>query len=56
MDKDRIVGSAKQAAGALKQATGHVLGDAKLEADGKVEVAVGKLQNAKGGLKDSLKR
>ena len=35
MDKDRIAGSAQQIKGAVKQVAGKVLGDAKLEADGK---------------------
>ncbi len=55
MDKDRIEGSAKQAAGKIKEVTGKILGDAKLETDGQIETAKGKLQNAKGGLKDALK-
>ena len=55
MNKDRIEGSVKQAAGNIKAAAGKVLGDAKLEADGNVEVTEGKLQNVKGGLKDALK-
>ena len=56
MNKDRIVGTAKQAAGTVKQEVGHIVGDAKLETDGKIEVAAGKVQNAVGGLKDALKR
>jgi len=51
MDKDRIVGSAKELKGAVKQALGKALGDAKLEAD-KIE---GTIQNAVGGIKDTLK-
>ena len=35
MDKDRIAGSAKEIKGAVKQAAGKVVGDAKLEADQK---------------------
>lgn len=56
MNKDRIIGAAKQVAGAVKEGAGHAIGDAKLETDGKIETAIGKLQNAKGGLKDALKR
>ena len=37
MDRDRIKGSAEQAKGAVKEAAGRVLGDKKLEADGKAE-------------------
>ena len=31
MDKDRVAGSAKQVKGAVKQAVGKAVGDAKLE-------------------------
>jgi uncharacterized protein YjbJ (UPF0337 family) len=55
MDKDRIKGSAKQAKGALKEAIGKVTGDAKLEAEGKRDKVSGKIQNAVGGLKDTLR-
>ncbi|HZR03889.1 MAG TPA: CsbD family protein [Burkholderiales bacterium] len=55
MDKDRIAGSAKQVKGALKQAAGKVVGDAKLESEGQVDKVEGKIQNAVGSLKDTLK-
>ena len=55
MDKDRIAGAAKQAKGAIKEAAGKVLGDEKLVAEGKSDKVVGKIQNAIGGLKDTLK-
>jgi uncharacterized protein YjbJ (UPF0337 family) len=56
MDKDRIAGAAKQAKGAIKEAAGKALGDAKLVADGKGDRVEGKIQNAIGGLKDALKK
>jgi uncharacterized protein YjbJ (UPF0337 family) len=56
MDKDRIVGAAKQAKGVLKEAAGKVVGDAKLRADGKADQAEGKVQNAVGGLKDAIRK
>jgi uncharacterized protein YjbJ (UPF0337 family) len=55
MDKDRIKGSAQQAKGAVKEVAGKITGDAKLEAEGKGEKVAGKVQNAVGGLKDSLR-
>jgi uncharacterized protein YjbJ (UPF0337 family) len=55
MDKDRIEGSAKQAKGAIKEVAGKVAGDAKLETEGKSDKAAGKVQNAVGGLKDTLR-
>ena len=54
VDKDRIAGSAKQLKGTLKEVAGKVMGDAKLEAEGKADKAKGKVQNAVGGLKDTL--
>jgi uncharacterized protein YjbJ (UPF0337 family) len=55
MDKDRVVGSAKEIKGAVKQVVGKAIGDAKLESDGKADKIEGKIQNAVGGLKDTLK-
>ncbi len=55
MDKDRVVGSAKEIKGAVKQVVGKAVGDAKLETEGKVDKIEGKVQNAIGGLKDTLK-
>jgi uncharacterized protein YjbJ (UPF0337 family) len=55
MDKDRIKGSAQQVKGAAKAVAGKITGDAKLEAEGKSDKVAGKVQNAVGGLKDSLR-
>jgi uncharacterized protein YjbJ (UPF0337 family) len=55
VDRNRIEGSAKQAKGTVKQVVGKVLGDAKLEAEGKTDKIEGKVQNAVGSLKDTLK-
>jgi uncharacterized protein YjbJ (UPF0337 family) len=55
MDKDRIVGSAKEIKGKVKQTVGKAVGDAKLESEGNAENLEGKVQNAIGGLKDTLK-
>jgi uncharacterized protein YjbJ (UPF0337 family) len=55
MDKDRIKGSAAQAKGAVKEAAGKILGDKKLETEGKTHKAAGKVQNAIGGLKDVVR-
>jgi len=56
MNRDRIVGTAKQAKGAIKKAAGKAVGDAKLVAEGKSDKAEGKVQNAVGGAKDALKK
>jgi uncharacterized protein YjbJ (UPF0337 family) len=55
MDKNRIVGSGKQIKGSIKEAVGKVVGDAKLQTDGKADKAEGKAQNAVGGFKDRLR-
>jgi uncharacterized protein YjbJ (UPF0337 family) len=55
MDKDRIVGSAKVVKGKVKEAVGKAVGDAKLETQGKADKIEGKVQNAVGGIKDTLK-
>ena len=55
MDKDRVVGSAKQVKGAVKQVVGKAVGDTKLESEGNADKITGKVQNAIGGLKDTLK-
>jgi uncharacterized protein YjbJ (UPF0337 family) len=55
MDKDRVVGSAKEIKGAIKQMAGKTVGDAKLESEGRADTIEGKIQNAIGGLKDTLK-
>ena len=56
MNKDRIEGAAKQVVGNLKEATGKILGDAKLQSEGKAEQVEGKIQNAIGGVVDVLKK
>jgi uncharacterized protein YjbJ (UPF0337 family) len=56
MNKDRIVGAAKQAKGAVKEATGKVIGDANLEVEGRADKAEGKIQSAIGDAKDALKK
>ena len=55
MDKDRVIGSAKQVKGAVKQAVGKAIGDAKLESEGNADKVEGKVQNTIGGIKDTLK-
>jgi uncharacterized protein YjbJ (UPF0337 family) len=55
MDKDRVVGSAKQVKGAVKQTVGKAIGDAKLESEGKADKIEGKVQKTIGGIKDTLK-
>lgn len=39
----------------MKEIVGKVTGDAKLESEGKADKIAGKVQNAIGGLKDTLR-
>ncbi len=55
VDKNRIMGSAKAAKGAIKQVIGKVVGAAKLEAEDTADKAEGKVQNVVGRLKDALR-
>ena len=55
VDRDRIAGSAEQAKGSLKEGVGNVLGDTKLQAEGRADQAEGKAQNTMGGIKDTLR-
>jgi uncharacterized protein YjbJ (UPF0337 family) len=54
-DHDRVEGAAKNMGGEIKEAAGKLTGDAKLKADGRADQAEGKVQNAIGGLKDTLR-
>ena len=55
MDQNRIDGATKEIKGAAKTAVGKVVGDAKLQSDGKVDSAVGKIQNAVGVANDAIR-
>jgi uncharacterized protein YjbJ (UPF0337 family) len=55
MDKDRVEGSAEQAKGKAKEVAGKVVGDSKMESEGKGDQVKGKIQNTVGGLKDTLR-
>ncbi len=56
MDDDRVKGAAKQVEGSIKEAIGKITGDTKTQAEGAAEKTAGKVQNAVGGAKDSLKK
>jgi uncharacterized protein YjbJ (UPF0337 family) len=55
MDKDRISGAADQAKGAIKETAGKVTGDSKLQAEGTLDKAKGKVESAIGGVKDAVR-
>jgi len=54
-DNDRVEGAAKNIGGNMKEAAGKVTGDEKLKAEGRAEQVEGKVQNAVGGMKDTLR-
>jgi uncharacterized protein YjbJ (UPF0337 family) len=55
MDKDRIAGAAKDAAGKVEGAFGDITGDAETKASGRVREAAGTVQNLYGQAKDAVK-
>jgi uncharacterized protein YjbJ (UPF0337 family) len=54
MNEDRIDGALKNTGGKIKEGVGKLVGDAKLETEGKADQVSGKIQNAVGGLKDAI--
>ena len=55
MDNDRIEGAAKQTGGKIKEGVGKLIGDTKLQTEGQADQVEGKVQNAIGGIKDTLR-
>ena len=55
MDKDRIVGSAKDVAGKVEGAVGDIAGDPKTQASGRAREAAGTVQNLYGQAKDTAR-
>ena len=55
MDKDRITGAAKDAAGKVEGAFGDLTGDAQTQASGRAREAAGTVQNLYGQAKDAVK-
>lgn len=54
-DHDRVEGAARNLGGKAKEAAGKLTGDEKLKAEGRADQAAGKIQNAVGGIKDTLR-
>ncbi len=54
MDKDRIAGAAKDAAGKVEGAFGELTGDAQTQASGRAREAAGTVQNLYGQAKDAV--
>ena len=55
MDIDRIEGAGKQVKGAIKDAAGKVTGDRVLQAEGKADKVVGKVQVKVGKTQDAIR-
>jgi uncharacterized protein YjbJ (UPF0337 family) len=56
MNKNQIKGETKKAKGKVKEVTGRVLGNARMEREGKLDHAKGSVQKAYGDLKSDLKK
>ncbi|WP_459103696.1 CsbD family protein [Devosia sp. A369] len=53
MHKDEVKGVGKQVKGAVKDAVGGLTGNEKLQAEGKLDKAAGKIQQKVGEVKDA---
>jgi uncharacterized protein YjbJ (UPF0337 family) len=56
MDREHVKGAADKAKGAIKDAAGKVLGDKKLQAEGKMDKAKGEAHNLAGDVKDAARQ
>jgi len=54
MNKVQVKGRINKAEGKVKEVTGKIVGNKRLEAEGKVQTAVGKVQAGYGDLKDDV--
>jgi uncharacterized protein YjbJ (UPF0337 family) len=55
IDKDRTEGSFDQAKGSIKETTGKLTGDSRLESEGKADKLGGKIQSTIGGIENAIK-
>jgi uncharacterized protein YjbJ (UPF0337 family) len=55
MDREHVKGAADNAKGAVKDAAGKLTGDAKLQAEGKLDKAKGAAHNVAGDVKDAVR-
>lgn len=55
MNKDQVEGRAKEAMGNVKDTTGDVTGNDKLQAEGKADQVEGKVQKTVGDVKEDIK-
>ena len=55
MDRNRIEGAAEKAKGAVKDATGRIIGNDRLRAEGKMDKAKGEVKEAAGKIADKAR-
>jgi len=55
MNKDQVKGRVEEAKGSVKETTGKVVGNTRLETEGAVDKAAGKAQAGYGDAKEKLK-
>lgn len=55
MNKDQVKGRVEQVKGSVKEATGKVVGNKKLETEGQLDKVAGKTQAGYGDLKEDVK-
>ena len=55
MNKDQVAGRVEEAKGKLKEATGKVVGSEKMQSEGVVDQAAGKVQKTYGDTKEKVK-
>lgn len=55
VNRDQVEGAAKQAKGALKDAAGKVVGNERLQAEGKADKIAGKVQKGYGDAKEEVR-
>lgn len=56
MNKDQVKGHVKEVEGKVKEVAGKLVGNEKLEIEGRVDKAVGKAQSAYGDLKNAVEK
>ncbi|MGA9138304.1 MAG: CsbD family protein [Methylovirgula sp.] len=56
MDNEHLKGAADKAKGAIKDTAGKVMGDKKLQAEGKFDKAKGSAHDAVGDVKDAVRK
>lgn len=55
INKDQVKGKAREAAGKIKETTGHLVGNKSLEEKGRIEKNLGKTQATYGDVKEDVK-